>query len=87
MLTKAIIDSSSCLGAELLPIANTIHTSLGKSASTFPDLPKGVTELEGLITTFDTALAAKNSRARADYIALEVRGSRSRARSATTAAT
>ena len=70
-MIKAIIDFSGYPGAELLPVATTIQEALATKALLFPALPVLPPALETLIATFSSALAAKNSKATADFIAFE----------------
>lgn len=71
-MQKAIIDFSSYPGAELSPIAETIYDQLLLNIARFPSLPTVPDELRRNIDAYNEALAKKNSRATADFIAFEM---------------
>ena len=66
---KAIIDFSGYAAADLAPVAQTIHDQMTTNSATFASPPVTMAALAALISTFDTKLAAKASRATADVIA------------------
>ena len=66
---KAIIDFSPYSAAEFGPIAQTIHDQITANAATFATLPITMAALQTLITTYDTKLVARASRATADILA------------------
>ncbi|MFO1482355.1 MAG: hypothetical protein U1F71_03230 [Verrucomicrobiaceae bacterium] len=68
--TKAIIDFSGYTAAELGPVAHTIHDEMTTNATTFASPTVTMTALATLITTFDAALIARASGAKADVLAL-----------------
>lgn len=67
--TKAIIDFSGYNAPELGPIAQTIHDKMTANAATFATPPITMTALQTLVTTYDTKLVARASRATADILA------------------
>jgi len=69
---KAIIDFSGYTAADLAPVAQTIHDKMTTNAASFTAPPTTMAALQTLITTFNTKLAAKASRATADMIAFDV---------------
>ena len=69
---KAIIDFSGYAAAALAPAAQTIHDKMTTNAATFSASPVSMAALATLISTFNTKLAAKVSRATADVIAFNV---------------
>lgn len=66
---KASIDFSSYTAAELGPIAHSIHDLMTANAATFTTPPVTMAALQTLITTYDTKLIARASRATVDVIA------------------
>ena len=66
--TKAIIDFSSYSAAELGPLAQHIHDELVANASVFATPTVAMTAFAPLITTYNTKLVARESRASADII-------------------
>lgn len=68
--TKAIIDFSTYGAAELGPIAQHIHDELLANAADFPDPPLTLAAFQTLITTYTSALVARESNANADILAL-----------------
>src|SRR5947208_3148517 len=71
-MQKAITDFSGYPGAELLPVAQTIHNQLVANATVFPGLPTSTADLDALIVTFEQAQAKKSSKATADFLAFEL---------------
>jgi hypothetical protein len=69
---KAVIDFSSYPGAELLPVAQTIHKGMTTAAAIFATPPMTMAALQTLIDAFDTKLTAKSSKATADTIAFNI---------------
>lgn len=69
---KAITDFSRYTAAELGPIAQHIHDQMTEHAATFPSPPVAMPDLQTLIDDYDAALAARESRAKADVIAFNV---------------
>ena len=71
--TKAKIDFSDYPAADLGPIALNIQTQMTANSAQFPGIPFPLgTTLTPAITTFNTKLAAKASRATADVIAFNI---------------
>ena len=69
---NAVIDFSGYSGAALAPVAQTIHDQMTTNAATFPKPLVSMSTLQALIGKFETALAAKASRATADTIAFNL---------------
>ena len=69
---KAIVDFSGYTGAELGPVAQTIHDQMLAHAATFASPPVGMTALQTLLTLFLAKLVAKASKATADFIAFDL---------------
>ena len=67
--TKAIIDFSSYTAAELGPLAQHIHDELVGNATVFATPTVTMSAFAPLITTYNTKLVARESRASADIIA------------------
>ena len=72
MNTKAIVDFSGYTAPELAPVAQTIHDQMTANAATFPSPPSSMAALATLISTYNTKLAARASRASADVLAFNV---------------
>lgn len=72
MYTKAIVDFSGFTAPELAPVAQTIHDQMTANAATFPSPPTSMPTLATLISTYNTKLAARASRASADVLAFNV---------------
>src|SRR5205823_14950176 len=60
-MTKAIIDLSGYTGAELSPVAHTIHDTMNANAATFATPPVTMAALQTYIDSFDDKLS-KNER-------------------------
>ena len=69
---KAIIDFSGFTAADLGPKAQTIHDKMTTNSATFPALPLTMAALATLLGTFNTKLAAKASKATADFITFNI---------------
>jgi hypothetical protein len=67
--TKAIIDFSSYPAAELGPLATHIHTRITANVATFATPTVTLAALLTLITTYNTKLSARASKATADALA------------------
>ena len=72
MNTKANIDFTQYMAAELNPVAQTIHDQMTANAVTFPTPSVSMASLQTLITTFNAKLAARASRASADVLAFNL---------------
>jgi hypothetical protein len=68
---KAVIDFTRYTDAILAPTAQTIHDEMLAAAATFADPPVAMAALATLISTYNTKLAAKASRATADINAFK----------------
>ena len=71
MNTKAITDFSKYKDAEMGPTAQFIHDQMTANAATFAAPPVAMATLEAQVTTYNTKLGAKASRATADRIAFD----------------
>lgn len=70
---KAKIDFSGYPGPKLGPVAQNIHDRMVENAALFTGtMPFTMAAFQTVITTFDTALANKASRATSDFVAFEV---------------
>ena len=67
--TKATIDFSGYTAVELGPIAHTIHGKLTTNAASFTNPPLSLATFLTQITTYDEALFARASNAKADILA------------------
>ncbi len=67
--TKAIIDFSPYTAAELGPVAQSIHDNMTTNAATFGSPPVTMTAMQTLVTTYDTKLVVRASRASVDVLA------------------
>jgi|ERR1051325_1121997 hypothetical protein len=70
--TKAVIDFSGYSAPELGPVAHTIHDQMVLNAATFTAPTVTMAAFQTLITTYDTKLIARASRATADLMAFNV---------------
>jgi hypothetical protein len=66
---KAAIDFDHYTGPALAPVAQNIHDKMLLNAATFPTPPISMAALQTKIDTFERTLAAKSSRAMADFLA------------------
>jgi hypothetical protein len=71
-ITKAAIDFTGYSGDALIPAAQGIHDTIVLNAALFPNLPTSMADLQTLITTCQSALVKKASRAIADTAAFNV---------------
>ena len=71
-MTKAIIDLSGYTGAELSPVAHTIHDTMNANAATFATPPVTMAALQTNIDSFDDKLSKKSSGASADVVAFNI---------------
>lgn len=66
---KAVIDFSAYTAAELSPVAQGIHNQLSTNAGTFAQPPVALATLQTQVQSYDAALVARASNAKADVIA------------------
>lgn len=72
MKTKAVIDFTPYVAAELCPTAQAIHDLMTANAATFASPPLSMASLQTLITTCSQKLVARASHASADVLAFQL---------------